>query len=66
MSDNFLLTSRYSACADVKMMYSTPKWDPHMSDNYSPTTRYSVSADVKMNYASRKLDPYFRKFFADY
>ena len=56
MSDNFSPTTRYSACGDVKMMYTPPKLDPPKSDNFSPTTIYSACGDAKMMYASAKYD----------
>ena len=56
MSDN-LLTTRYSACAYVKMMDPPRKLDPQCLKLFSPTIRYSACADVKIKYAPPKLDP---------
>ena len=52
MSDN-LLTTRYSACAYVKMMNPPPKLDPKNLTIFLPTTRYSACADLKIKYAPK-------------
>ena len=56
MSDN-LLTTKYSACAYVKIMNPPPKLDPQYLTIFSPTIRYSACADLEIKYAPLKLDP---------
>ena len=62
MSDN-LLTTKYSACAYVKIMNPPQKLDPQCLTIFSPSTRYSACADLKIKNAPPKLDPPCLTFF---